>query len=145
MIAHPPCTYLCSSGLHWNKRIPGREDQTADAVEFVRFLLSAPIEQIALENPVGRIGTAVRKADQVLQPYQFGHDASKSTCLWLKNLPHLVPTRHVLPRIVNGKPRCGNQTDSGQNKLTPSLDRWAIRSKTYEGIAAAMAAQWGNQ
>ena len=97
---------------------------------------------IALENPIGRIGTAIRPADQVIQPYEYGHDASKATCLWLKGLPPLRPTQWVSPRIVNGKKRWGNQTDTGQNKLGPSEDRWKIRSYTYPGIATAMAEQW---
>lgn len=144
MVAHPPCTYLCSSGLHWNKRVPGREALTQEAVEFVRLLLDAPIPRIAVENPIGRISTAIRKADQYVQPHEYGHDASKRTGLWLKNLPKLVPTLRVPPRMVDGKPRWGNQTDSGQNRLGPSEDRWKIRSETYVGIAEAMATQWGN-
>ena len=143
MIAHPPCTYLCSSGLHWNKRIDGRQALTDDALTFVQRLLDAPISRIALENPIGCISSQIRKPDQTIQPYQFGHDASKSTCLWLKNLPVLTPTELIAPRIVAGKRRWANQTDSGQNKLPPSADRWKIRSETYAGIAAAMAAQWG--
>lgn len=143
LIAHPPCTYLCSSGLHWNTRTPGREQKTQEALEFVRLLLNAPVEKIALENPIGRIGTAIRPADQIVQPYMFCEDASKQTALWLKNLPKLVPTGMVEPRIVNGKKRWGNQTDSGQNRLGPSEDRWKLRSKTYHGIAMAMAEQWG--
>jgi hypothetical protein len=142
MIAHPPCTYLCSSGLHWNKRVPGRAQMTEDALDFVRLLLDAPIPRIALENPIGCIGTRIRKANQTIQPWQFGHDASKATCLWLKNLPLLTPTEVVEPRIANGKKRWANQTDSGQNRLPPSDDRWKIRSETYGGIAAAMADQW---
>ncbi len=141
-IFHPPCTYLTSSGLHWNKRVPGREQKTQESLEFVRTLLAAPIPMIALENPIGRIGTAIRPADQVIQPYEYGHDASKATCLWLKGLPPLRPTQWVSPRIVNGKKRWGNQTDTGQNKLGPSEDRWKIRSYTYPGIATAMAEQW---
>lgn len=144
MIAHPPCTYLCSSGLHWNKRRPERVSLTEEALDFVRLLLDAPIPRIALENPVGCISTRIRPYDQMIQPYEYGHNASKKTCLWLKNLPPLRPTQFIEPRMVNGKPRWGNQTDSGQNKLPPSADRWAIRSETYEGIAEAMAAQWGN-
>lgn len=143
MIAHPPCTYLCSSGLHWNKRIDGRQALTDEALTFVKRLLDAPIARIALENPIGCISSQIRKPDQTIQPYQFGHDASKSTCLWLKNLPVLKPTELIAPRIVDGKKRWSNQTDSGQNKLPPSVDRWKIRSETYQGIAAAMAAQWG--
>lgn len=144
MIAHPPCTYLASSGLHWNKRIPGREQLTEESVAFVRLLLDADIPRIALENPIGRISTAIRKPDQIIQPHQFGHDASKATCLWLKNLPPLIPTSLVAPRMVNGRPRWANQTDSGQNRLPPSEDRWKIRSATYKGIAEAMALQWGS-
>lgn len=143
MIAHPPCTYLCASGLHWNRRMPERERLTQEALAFVRLLLEAPIPCIALENPVGRIGTAIRRADQCIQPYEFGDDASKATCLWLKGLPRLTPTQYVAPRMVGGKPRWSNQTDSGQNRLGPSADRWKQRSKTYPGIASAMAAQWG--
>jgi hypothetical protein len=143
MIAHPPCTYLCSSGLHWNKRYPEREQKTADALAFVQRLMDAPIARIAIENPIGRIGTAIRKADQIIQPYKFGHDASKQTALWLKGLPKLTPTQLVAPRMVDGKSRWSNQTDSGQNRLSPSPDRWKIRSTTYQGIADAMARQWG--
>lgn len=142
MIAHPPCTYLCSSGLHWNKRRPERQAQTEDAIQFVRLLLNAPVRYIALENPVGCISTRIRPADQTIHPWQFGHDASKSTCLWLKNLPPLQHGRIIEPRIINGRARWGNQTDSGQNKLPPTPDRWALRSLTYPGIAAAMAEQW---
>lgn len=142
LIAHPPCTYLCSSGLHWNKRVPGRQEKTENALRFVEELLAAPIPMIAIENPIGCISTRIRKADQTIQPYQFGHDASKATCLWLKGLPTLKPTRYVEPRIVNGLKRWANQTDSGQNRLPPSKDRWKIRSETYSGIAEAMAQQW---
>jgi len=143
MIAHPPCTYLCSSGLHWNTRRPGRAQLTEDALEFVRMLMDAPIARIAIENPTGCISTRIRKPDQAIHPYQYGHDASKKTCLWIKNLPLLRPTQYVEPRIVDGKNRWANQTDSGQNRLTPSPDRWKIRSETYKGIARAMASQWG--
>lgn len=143
MIAHPPCTYLCSSGLHWNKRVPGREEKTVEAVEFVRKLLECGIEKIALENPIGCISKRIRKPDQIIHPHQFGDDASKATCLWLVGLPKLIPTKNVEPRIVDGKPRWANQTDSGQNRLGPSEDRWKERSKTYQGIADAMAEQWG--
>lgn len=142
MIAHPPCTFLCASGLHWNKRRPERAQQTEDALDFVRRLLDAPIARIALENPIGCISTRIRKPDQTIQPHQFGHDASKATCLWLKGLPLLMPTKHIAPRLVDGRKRWGNQTDSGQNKLPPSADRWKIRSETYQGIADAMANQW---
>lgn len=141
MIAHPPCTYLCSSGLHWNKRRPEREKQTHEAMLFVFSLIDAPIPRIALENPVGCISSNYRKPDQIIQPFQFGHPESKSTCLWLKNLPRLTPT-NVLPKPASG--RWDNQTASGQNKLAPSETRWADRSRTYTGIAAAMALQWGD-
>ena len=144
MVAHPPCTYLSSSGLHWNGRVEGRAAKTEDALAFVRALLEAPIPRIAVENPVGCIGTRIRKADQTIQPHQFGDDASKATCLWLKGLPLLAPTARVPGRIVNGRPRWANQTDGGQNRLGPSADRWKLRSATFPGIAAAMADQWGD-
>jgi len=143
MIGFPPCTYVCVSGLHWNKKVPGRQQKTDEAIEFFKKLLSVDIPHIALENPVGCLSTHVRKPDQIIQPYQFGDDASKKTCLWLKNLPPLTPTKYIEPRIVDGKQRWGNQTDSGQNNLPPSEDRWKIRSETYTGIANAMAEQWG--
>ena len=111
---------------------------------FVRLLLAAPIRRKALENPVSIISTRIRKPDQIIQPNQFGHDASKSTCLWLVGLPPIKPTGpFIAPRIVNGKQRWANQTDSGQNKLPPSAMRWKMRSETYAGISAAMADQWG--
>lgn len=140
MVAHPPCTYLSNSGLHWNNRGRGW-NETHKAMDFARALMTANIMHIAIENPVGLI-SRVRKPSQIIQPYMFGHDASKTTCLWLKNLPCLKPTRYYPPRLVNGLPRWSNQTDSGQNNLAPSEDRWAIRSTTYQGIAEAMASQW---
>jgi hypothetical protein len=144
MVAHPPCTYLSVSGMHWTARGLRDPQLTEDALDFVRVLMDAPIPRIAIENPISVISSRIRKPDQVINPYQFGHDASKKTCLWLKNLPPLRPTQMVEPRMVNGKPRWGNQTASGQNKLGPSADRWKIRSETFAGIAAAMASQWGN-
>ena len=143
MIAHPPCTYLSSSGMHWTTRGLRDPALTEDSLAFVQLLMDAPVERICIENPVGAISTRIRKPDQIVQPYQHGDDASKRTCLWLKGLPLLRPTRMVEPRIVNGKPRWSNQTDSGQNRLGPSADRWKIRSQTYPGIAQAMADQWG--
>jgi len=143
MIAHPPCTYLSVSGLHWNKRVSGRAEKTEEALEFVRALMGANIPRICVENPISCISTRIRKPSQVIQPFNFGHDASKQTCLWLKGLPLLRPTVTVSPRMVDGKPRYANQTDGGQNKLAPSADRWKIRSTTYQGIADAMADQWG--
>lgn len=142
VLAFPPCTYLCGSGLHWNTRRPGRAALTEAALDFVRLHLEADAPLIALENPVGCISSRIRKPDQIIQPHQFGHDASKTTCLWLKGLPRLVPTHAVPPRLVAGRPRWANQTDSGQNRLGPSEDRWALRALTYPGIAEAMAAQW---
>mgnify|MGYP006908216501 CR=1 FL=1 len=139
VLAFPPCTYLCSSGLHWNKRRPERAALTEDALEFVRLFLDAPVPRVALENPIGCISSRIRKPDQIIHPWQFGHDASKATCLWLKGLPLLRPTV-VLPG--GRKARRANQTASGQNKLPPSPDRWKLRSETYQGIADAMADQW---
>jgi len=142
MIAHPPCTYLSVSGMHWTARGLRDPQLTEDALAFVKFLMDAPIERIVIENPISVISSRIRKPDQIINPWQFGHDASKRTCLWLKGLPLLTPTEIIEPRIVNGKKRWANQTDSGQNRLPPSEDRWKIRSETYEGIANAMAAQW---
>ena len=144
MIAHPPCTYLSVSGMHWTKRGLRDPQLTEDALAFVRLLLDAPISRIAIENPVSVISSRIRKPDQIVQPWQFGHDASKTTCLWLKGLPTLTPTKMVEPRVINGRKRWGNQTDSGQNRLGPSPDRWKIRSATFQGIAQAMAQQWGS-
>lgn len=151
MVGHPPCTYLSVSGLHWNKRegYEWRAAETEKGLTFVRALMDAPIERIAIENPVSCISTRIRKPDQTIQPYQFGSDASKRTCLWLKNLPKLEvdPSQRVPGRLVNidGKlvERWANQTDRGQNRLGPSEDRWKERSATYPGIAAAMALTWG--
>lgn len=149
LIAHPDCTYLCSSGLHWNTRgkveADGRlrSEHTEDAVRFVQRILALPIEFKAIENPIGCLSTRIRKPDQIIQPHEFGDDASKGTCLWLEGLPLLRPTRHVAPRIVNGKKRWANQTDSGQNRLGPSEERAAERARTYQGIADAIGTQWG--
>lgn len=140
MIAHPPCTYLAVSGLHWNNKTPGRAEKTEEALKFVQALMDAPIHKIAVENPVSCISTRIRKPDQIIQPWYFGEDASKKTCLWLKNLPKLVETNR-LPG--DSKTRRANQTPSGQNKLGPSADRWKERSRTYQGIANAIAEQWG--
>lgn len=145
MIAHPPCTYLSVSGMHWTTRGLRDPQLTINALAFAHALLDAPIERICIENPVSVISTRIRKPDQIIQPYEFGDDASKKTCLWLKNLPLLQKdsNMYVEPRIVNGKKRWANQTDSGQNKLGPSATRWKERSKTYLGVAMAMATQWG--
>lgn len=141
MIAHPPCTHLSVSGARWfeTKQVEQRQ-----AIWFFMALANAPIERICIENPVSIMSSQWRKPDQIIQPHQFGHDASKKTCLWLKNLPKLVPTGPLIaPRMINGKPRWANQTDSGQNRLGPSPERAAIRAVTYTGIAKAMAQQWG--
>jgi hypothetical protein len=149
LIAHPPCTYLCVSGIHWNNKRPERAAQTEEALKFVEALLGANIPKICLENPIGVISTRIRKPNQIIQPYQYGHDASKQTCLWLKNLPPLQPTKFIEPRIVttpSGKKanRWANQCDNyGHDSLPPSADRWKIRSATYQGIADAMVEQWG--
>ena len=143
LIAHPPCTYLSVSGMHWTTRGLRDPQLTEDALDFVKTFMNAPIKKIALENPISVISSRIRKPDQIIKPYQFGHDASKATCLWLKGLPKLEPTKFIEPRIVDGKKRWSNQTDSGQNNLPPGFNRWKIRSKTYEGIALAMAKQWG--
>jgi len=127
IIAHPPCTYLTVAGMHWNGR-------------FVRAFMEADCPRIAVENPVSVISSRIRKPDQIIQPFQFGHPESKKTCLWLKGLPLLRAT-NVLSLPASG--RWENQTASGQNKLAPSPDRWKLRSATYRGIADAMAAQWG--
>ena len=135
MIAHPPCTHLAVSGArHFHRK----QVEQAEALEFVQTLMDAPIPRIALENPVSVISSRIRKPDQIIQPYQFGHPESKKTCLWLKGLNPLQPTA-----VMQMRGRWENQTPSGQNKLGPSPDRWKIRSKTYPGIAHAMATQWG--
>jgi site-specific DNA-cytosine methylase len=144
MIAHPPCTHLSVSGAcrFAAKRADGRQQA---AIDFFLALVRADIPKICIENPVGIMSTAYRKPDQYVQPYDFGDDASKKTGLWLKGLPVLVkdPARYVKPRLVDGRPRWANQCDSGQNKLGPSPTRAQERSRTYSGIARAMAEQWG--
>ena len=160
MIAHPDCTYLTNSAAWAFKDGPyhqtvkdgtlvghARRLAREDALDFVRLLMSAPIQRIAIENPIGAISTAIRKPDQIIQPYEYGDNASKATCLWLKNLPKLKPTARAVGRMVNhnGKivERFDNQTDSGQNRLSPSAGRAMDRAKTYQGWADAMASQWG--
>ena len=129
MIAHPPCTHLAVSGARWWK---DKLVEQSEALKFVRLLLDAPIKKIALENPISKISTAIRKPDQIIQPWQYGHGETKATCLWLKNLPLLTPTN-----IVDGR-------EARVHRMSPSPDRWKHRSTTLQGIAAAMAAQWGN-
>lgn len=201
IIAFPPCTYLSSSGMHWTTRGLRDPQLTEDALVFVRAIMDADSLRIAVENPIGCISSRIRKPDQIIQPWMFGDDASKRTCLWLKGLSHLQPTNPIPPRgwqnikfayecdvcvdcgdawcndcgdhyadcscigptqddviykqicqiefatLLDPAPkmRWGNQTDSGQNKLPPSKDRAKIRSKTYQGIAEAMANQWSGR
>jgi hypothetical protein len=137
MVAHPPCTHLAVSGARWFKT---KQVQQRQAIWFFLEFARAPIPQICIENPVGIMSKLWKKPDQIIQPWQFGHPESKKTCLWLKNLPKLQPT-NVL--VLPARGVWDNQTPSGQNRLGPSPDRWKIRSKTYEGIAGAMAEQWG--
>jgi len=128
MIAHPPCTHLSVSGARWFK---DKQQEQAEALDFVRELMAAPIPRIAIENPISIISSRIRKPDQIIQPWQFGHGETKATCLWLKNLPKLVPTN-----IVEGR-------EARVHKMPPGPHRWKERSRTFDGIAAAMAEQWG--
>ena len=128
MVAHPPCTHLAVSGARW---WPGKVGEQQEALQFVRSLMEAPIHKICIENPVSKISTAIRKPDQIIQPWQFGHGETKATCLWLKNLPPLIPTK-----IVEGR-------EPKVHRMPPGPNRWKERSRTYQGIANAMADQWG--
>lgn len=128
LIAFPPCTYLCSSGARW---WGGRKQEQIEAINFVEKIIKLPIEKIAIENPIGKLSKVIRKPDQIIQPWMFGCGETKATCLWLKNLPKLVPTN-----IVNGR-------EAICHRLAPSRNRSKIRSTTYLGIAEAMAEQWG--
>ena len=128
MIAHPPCKHLAVSGARWFKE---KKIEQAEALDFVSTLMLSNIERIAIENPISVISTYIRKPDQIIQPWMFGHGETKATCLWLKGLPRLVPTD-----IVDGR-------EARVHKMPPSPDRWKERSKTYKGIAEAMAIQWG--
>lgn len=128
MIAHPPCTFLAVLGARWFK---DRIKEQEDALDFVRFLMAAPIYKICIENPISVISTKIRKPSQIIQPWQHGHGETKSTCLWLKNLSPLTPTN-----VVEGR-------EAKIHKMAPGPDRWKKRSITFEGIANAMAAQWG--
>ena len=129
MIAHPPCTHLAVSGARWFK---DKREEQAEALEFVQKLLDAPIKHIALENPISVISSRIRRPDQIIQPWQFGHGETKATCLWLKNLPPLIPTN-----IVEGR-------EARVHKMSPGPNRWKERSRTFVGIGEAMADQWGN-
>lgn len=154
-IFHPTCTYLTCSAewayghgpYHQKVRSEtlvgqARREARLEAIEDVKRLWAAPIPSKCIENLVGVLSRVWRKPSQIIQPYQFGDDASKATCLWLDGLPLLIPTHQIAPRIVSGRQRWGNQTDSGQNRLSPGPDRWKERSRTFPGIAAAMAEQW---
>ena len=156
-IFFPDCTYLtCSAewaykaGPCHQKVKPGtlvgddRKVARVKAANFFMALYNCKIKRVAIENPVGVMSSIFRKPDQVFNPYNFGDDASKKTCLWLKGLPPLLHTGYFPPRMVDGRPRWSNQTDSGQNNLSPSENRAELRSKTYPGIAAAIASQWGS-
>jgi site-specific DNA-cytosine methylase len=127
MIAHPPCTHLSVSGARW---FDAKAKEQEEALEFVRELLAAPVPMIALENPVSVISSRIRRPDQVIQPWQFGHGETKATCLWLKNLPPLFPSE-----VVDGR-------EQRVHRMPPGPDRWKERSRTLPGIAEAMAAQW---
>ena len=129
-IFHPPCTHLAVSGSRWFKN---KQAEQAEALAFVQRLMDLPIPMIALENPISIISSRIRKPDQIIQPWQFGHGEVKATCLWLKNLPKLVPTN-----IVEGR-------EARVHKMPPGPNRWKERSRTFEGVGAAMAAQWGGQ
>ncbi len=129
MIAHPPCQHLAVSGARWFK---DKKEEQKQALHFVELLLNAPIRKICLENPVSVISTKIRKPDQIIQPWQFGHGETKKTCLWLKNLPKLTPTN-----IVDGR-------ENRVWKEPPGKNRWKNRSRTFTGIASAMAEQWGS-
>lgn len=153
-IFHPPCTRLCNSGVlrlyKDGKKINGIDpvkwEEMIKGAMFFKTLLFCDIDKIVVENPVMHkyaMNIIGKEYSQIIQPYNFNEDASKATCLWVKGLPLLKNTGYFEPRIVDGKKRWGNQTDGGQNKLPPSADRADIRSKTYEGIALAMAEQWG--
>jgi len=127
LIAHPPCTHLAVSGARWFKE---KAREQSDALAFVRLLMDAPVSKIAIENPVSILSSRIRKPDQIIQPWQFGHGETKATCLWLKNLPLLVPTN-----VVEGR-------EARVHRESPSPDRWKNRSRFYRGIAEAMAEQW---
>ena len=139
MIAHPPCTRLANSGNRWRK---GKEREEQEALDFVQMLMDAPIPRIAIENPVGIISSRIRKPDQIVQPWMFGDEATKTTCLWLKQLPHLRPSL-VVGRGERSITKSGRSLPKWYN-LPPSPERAAIRSTTFPGFAAAMAEQWSN-
>lgn len=138
-IFHPTCTFLTNSGERWMKSNPDRQIARAEAVEFVKWLAGLPIDKIAIENPIGHLSTAWRKPDQIIQPWQFGHMETKSTCLWLKNLPKLTPTNDVHEEMM----KLSLAERSRVHWMPPGPDRWKERSRTYQGWGNAMAEQWG--
>jgi hypothetical protein len=151
MIAHPPCTFLAVSGARhlYNKdKTPNLEryKKQAEALEFVQKLMDADVPRIVIENPVSVISSKIRKPEQIIQPWMFGDEATKTTCLWIKNLPNLVPTKIVGKgeRTVfkSGKSHPKWYADALANAKTPA-ERRTLRSKTFDGIAQAMANQWG--
>lgn len=140
MIAFPPCQHLTVSGARW---FAGKQAEQEHALNFIKNLMQAPIPRIAIENPIGIISTRIREHDQIIQPFEFGHDAMKSTCLWLKGLPLLKPTQYIPPSHPgDGRMVYENQTPSGQNRLGQTAGRAKKRATTYAGIAQAMADQW---
>lgn len=131
MIAHPPCTYLARSGMHWTTRGLRDPKLTEDALDFVRLLMAAPIDRWCIENPISIISCRIRKPDQTIQPWEYGHGETKATCLWLNNLPRLRPTN------------CVEGREERVLLMPPGPDRWKERSRTYQGVADAMGQQWG--
>jgi hypothetical protein len=130
MVAHPPCTHLCSSGARW---FAGKQKEQAEAIEFVMMLANADVARIAIENPIGVLSSRWRKPDQIVQPWQFGHGEVKATCFWLKGLPKLAPTN-----VVEGR-------EAKVHRMPPGPNRGKERSRTFEGVAQAMATQWGGE
>ena len=144
IIAHPPCTYLTIAANGWHARRPERQGLRENAAAFFMALYDAPAPHVAVENPVGVMSTLFRKPDQVVQPWQFGHETRKATCFWLRGLPLLKPTKIVEPETVKGTSPKGKKYYS-LNWLPANADRWKIRSRTFQGIADAMADQWGQR
>jgi hypothetical protein len=144
MIAHPPCTYLCSMGIWWNAKRPERWDSTYEALDFVKYLWGAPINKIAIENPIGYLSNHFMKPAQIINPWMFGQEANKPTCLWLKNLPLLLPTSIVGHGEFYTKAN-GNRMSKWSHITsgTRKEERARIASRTFQGIADAMAEQWG--
>lgn len=132
MVAHPPCTYLARSGMHWTARGLRDPQLTEDALDFVRLLMAAPVDRWCIENPISIISCRIRKPDQTIQPWEYGHGETKATCLWLHNLPRLRPTN------------CVEGREERVLLMPPGPDRWKERSRTYQGVADAMGQQWGN-